>query len=84
MGKLKKVWNHTPYEVASLPKMFDRLGSYRNVWRARTVTLYRVGPGQLVSVGACDDGDVVVAVEPDEYHARALDAFKYGRSYVAD
>ena len=78
-----RVWNHTPYELADIPATFVKITQYRNNWRNRTITLYRISQDQLVSVGSCDDGDTVVVIEHDSDHARALDAAQYGRTYVA-
>lgn len=79
-----RVWNHTPYELAEIPTMFAKITEYRNEWRKRNVHLYRIGPDQLVSIGRCDNGDTVVAVESDQDHARALDAAAFCRAFVAE
>ena len=73
-----QVLNHTDLtrdQILALP----RLGSYRNEWRQRLVTLYRRGPGQVVSIGETFDGVLqIICSETDEDHCYALAAWAEG------
>lgn len=77
------MYNHTSMTVEQV-RALPHLGTYRNEWRKRTVELYRLAEGHVVSIGtAFDNSLVVVAEETDCDHDRALNAFKYNRTYVA-
>jgi hypothetical protein len=66
-------------------KALPLLGVYRNNWRQRDVVLYRFAADRVISVGTSFDRGVrVIALESDADHFRALDAFAYGRQYVAE
>jgi hypothetical protein len=80
----KTTHNTTGIELEQILRM-PLLGTYRNEWRMRTVSLYRESPGYVISIGeSFDDSMVVVARETDLDHCRALDAFAHGNfRYVA-
>jgi hypothetical protein len=77
-----KIINNTKLDLAILADL-PKLGTYRNEWRQRDVTLYRLCPGRLVSYGLFWDGTTcVICEESDELHAGALAAFAAGRSFT--
>lgn len=75
-------FNNTSLTVEEIERL-PILGTYRNEWRQRNVTLRRLSEGQVISTGLRANGEVVIAQEPDADHFRALDAFAYGRTYIA-
>jgi hypothetical protein len=77
-----KVINNTKLDLAILADL-PKLGTYRNEWRQRMVTLYRLAPGRVVSYGLAFDASlVIICDESDELHAGALAAFAAGRSFT--
>lgn len=76
--------NHTGMTIDAINAL-PLLGTYRNEWRNRSVSLYRLADGEVISVGTTFDGSmIVIAKETDADHAPALAAWALGnRSYVA-
>jgi hypothetical protein len=86
--KLCEVINRTGSTGAELSenavRTLPKLGSYRNEWRQRHVTLYRESDGVVISIGEWFDGSCkLICREMDNDHCYALAAWEAGQRYVA-
>lgn len=71
------VYNRTSLsekQIAELPL----LGCYKNEWRQRIVSLFRLAPGQVISIGETFKGDKIICQETDQDHKYALSAWENG------
>jgi hypothetical protein len=83
------VHNNTPFSLDEIAK-FAVLGETVNKWRQRNITLYQhpTETDMVVSVGTIfgqlDYSMTVIAVEPKDAWATALDYAAHGKVYVSE